>query len=285
MKKFYTLFLILLAGTMSFGQVITSWNFDSSTLTPTTGSGTFAFVGVVVENTQSSCSCGFVGGNPTTGKAYTTKTYPDQGVASGTAGVRFAVSTLTKTGINVYIDVFGSNTASKFVQLQYTVNGIAWLNAGTPTIVPYTTASQWITISQALPATADNNANFAIRVVSVFDPAGTTYSAINPANTYAATGALRYDNVIISSGTLFVNQNSISGLAIYPNPVKGGILYFDTQANAEKSVSIFDVIGKQVVNVTAATNAVNVSNLKDGVYIVKITENGKSETRKLVINN
>ncbi|MBC8643637.1 T9SS type A sorting domain-containing protein [Flavobacterium lindanitolerans] len=55
-----------------------------------------------------------------------------------------------------------------------------------------------------------------------------------------------------------------------------------TVANVEKTIAIYDVLGKQVAN-TIAKDYVNVSNLKDGVYIVKITEEGKTATRKLVI--
>ena len=69
---------------------------------------------------------------------------------------------------------------------------------------------------------------------------------------------------------------------VYPNPVTNGVLYINTTANLEKNVAIFDVLGKQVLN-TTATESVNVSNLKGGVYIVKITEEGKTATRKLVI--
>jgi hypothetical protein len=60
-------------------------------------------------------------------------------------------------------------------------------------------------------------------------------------------------------------------------------LFIDTNANAEKSVIVFDVLGKQVLNTKTTTNAVNVANLKSGVYIVKITEEGNTATRKLVI--
>lgn len=74
----------------------------------------------------------------------------------------------------------------------------------------------------------------------------------------------------------------IAGLNIYPNPVTNGKFSISTNANAEKSVVIFDVLGKQVVK-TTATETVNVSNLNAGVYIVKITEEGKTATRKLII--
>lgn len=97
-------------------------------------------------------------------------------------------------------------------------------------------------------------------------------------------GSVYYDDMsVINNGVLKINQNSIAGLEIYPNPVNGNILNITTEANASKNVVIFDVLGKQVLNVTTDNTTVNVGNLNAGVYIVKITEEGKTATRKLVI--
>lgn len=70
---------------------------------------------------------------------------------------------------------------------------------------------------------------------------------------------------------------------LYPNPVSNGTLYIDTTANTEKDIVIYDVLGKQVLQANTTDNAINVNNLKAGVYIIKITEDGKTATRKLVI--
>jgi hypothetical protein len=86
----------------------------------------------------------------------------------------------------------------------------------------------------------------------------------------------------VTTAALSVAQNQIDGLKIYPNPVTNGTFYVNTSADSTKEVVVYDVLGKQVVK-TSTTNAVNVSNLKGGVYIVKITEDGKTATRKLVI--
>lgn len=77
--------------------------------------------------------------------------------------------------------------------------------------------------------------------------------------------------------------NTISGLKMFPNPLSGNILNIATAANAAKTVAIFDVLGKQVLNTKVNGEAVNVSGLTAGVYIVKITEEGKTATRKLVV--
>lgn len=83
--------------------------------------------------------------------------------------------------------------------------------------------------------------------------------------------------------TLGVNQNNIAGLKMYPNPVSNGTLFIETAANAEKTITVYDVLGKQVLNTTTSNSFVNVSALHTGVYIVNITEEGKTASRKLVI--
>ncbi len=83
--------------------------------------------------------------------------------------------------------------------------------------------------------------------------------------------------------TLGNQSNEITGLRIYPNPVSNGTLFIETSANAEKTVTVFDVLGKQVLNTTTSDNAINVASLHTGVYIVNITEEGKTASRKLVI--
>jgi hypothetical protein len=53
--------------------------------------------------------------------------------------------------------------------------------------------------------------------------------------------------------------------------------------NDTKTVVIYDVLGKKVLGTSVNEQAVNVSALNSGVYIVKVTEAGKTATRKLVI--
>ncbi|MFN8275602.1 MAG: T9SS type A sorting domain-containing protein [Flavobacteriaceae bacterium] len=99
------------------------------------------------------------------------------------------------------------------------------------------------------------------------------------------TPSMVFDELNIATdiaSLLAVKQNNIAGLEVYPNPVTNGMLYINTAANLEKNVVIYDVLGKQVLNATAS-NSVNVASLKSGMYILKITEAGKTSTSKLVI--
>lgn len=100
-----------------------------------------------------------------------------------------------------------------------------------------------------------------------------------------STPTITIDGLKIDTfSTLAVQQNSIAGLNIYPNPVKNGTLFISSENNSSKFVVIYDVLGKEVLNSKTSNSSVNVSNLKNGVYLVKITEDGKTETRKLMIN-
>ncbi|MFA7444818.1 MAG: T9SS type A sorting domain-containing protein [Flavobacteriaceae bacterium] len=100
---------------------------------------------------------------------------------------------------------------------------------------------------------------------------------------YNGGSDLFIDNVTLVEGSFVsVKDNSIAGLSVYPNPLSGNTLYVTSNNSIEKSVAIFDVLGKQVANTTTLNGAVNL-NLNAGVYIVKITEEGKTATRKLVV--
>ncbi|QBN19576.1 T9SS type A sorting domain-containing protein [Flavobacterium nackdongense] len=98
------------------------------------------------------------------------------------------------------------------------------------------------------------------------------------------TPAITIDELKISTSIpLSTKQNTISGLNVYPNPVKDGNLYLTSNSNEVKTVAFYDVLGKEVLNTKTSNNAVNVSNLKKGAYILKITENGNTDTKKLII--
>lgn len=90
-------------------------------------------------------------------------------------------------------------------------------------------------------------------------------------------------DAFVQGPVLSVRENSISGLKIYPNPISNGRLYISSVLNAEKNITIYDVVGKLVLSTTIESDMVNVSHLKDGVYIIRIIEDGKTASRKIVI--
>lgn len=80
-----------------------------------------------------------------------------------------------------------------------------------------------------------------------------------------------------------LENNAINGLAMYPNPVSGTVLNITSDLNSDMNVAIFDMLGKEVVNANVVNNTVTIGELNAGIYIVKITEDGKTATRKLVV--
>ncbi|MFP4844878.1 T9SS type A sorting domain-containing protein [Winogradskyella sp. PE311] len=76
------------------------------------------------------------------------------------------------------------------------------------------------------------------------------------------------------------NSNSFS---LYPNPTNTGFVNINSTNNETMGVQVFDILGKQVKNENLINNRLNVSDLNTGIYIVKITQNNASITKKLVI--
>jgi hypothetical protein len=79
------------------------------------------------------------------------------------------------------------------------------------------------------------------------------------------------------------DSKSIEGLSLYPNPVMNGKVYISTKNDLEKEIAVFDVLGKKVLQVHLNSKELNVSDLSPGVYIIKISEDNASATRKLII--
>ncbi len=90
---------------------------------------------------------------------------------------------------------------------------------------------------------------------------------------------LRAENACV----LGINQSLIDRFKIYPNPATNGYLYINSKISGLKSVSIFDVLGKQVIKTTLNGERLDISALKSGVYILKIEQGKTSITKKLVV--
>jgi hypothetical protein len=80
-----------------------------------------------------------------------------------------------------------------------------------------------------------------------------------------------------------VQDNTIEGLNFYPNPVTNGKIYISSKSNDDKQITIFDVLGKKVLQTTLTSKELNVATLSPGVYFIKIEEGESSATRKLII--
>lgn len=73
------------------------------------------------------------------------------------------------------------------------------------------------------------------------------------------------------------------GLGFYPNPVSNGKIYITSKTSLDKEISVFDVLGKKVLQTTVSSRELNIASIPPGVYIIKITEGDTTATRKLIV--
>lgn len=78
-------------------------------------------------------------------------------------------------------------------------------------------------------------------------------------------------------------ETTIEGLSFYPNPVSNGKVYITSKSSLSKEVTIFDILGKVVLQSTINSKELNVSSLSPGIYMIKIKEGEATATRKLII--
>ena len=72
---------------------------------------------------------------------------------------------------------------------------------------------------------------------------------------------------------------------VYPNPIKANLFTITTSHNDPKDVCIYTVLGKEVFTQSFAgiSKTFDVSSLRSGIYILKVTEANQSATKRLVI--
>lgn len=114
-----------------------------------------------------------------------------------------------------------------------------------------------------------------------------TYSGINIfdgiATNAAATPAFPVGS--FTQSTASVKENLIEGFKTYPNPITNKEVTISSNNNNAKEVAIFSVLGKQVLKTSfvGVKSTLNLSSINSGVYILRVKENDKIATKKLVI--
>ncbi|MGJ8591876.1 MAG: T9SS type A sorting domain-containing protein [Aquaticitalea sp.] len=87
----------------------------------------------------------------------------------------------------------------------------------------------------------------------------------------------------MSDLTLSIGSFESNVFNVYPNPTSLGYVNITSNNTSAMTVSVFDVLGKSVLNQTISNDRLNVSTLKTGIYIVKISQDNATVTKKLVI--
>jgi hypothetical protein len=82
---------------------------------------------------------------------------------------------------------------------------------------------------------------------------------------------------------LGIDDNFADQVQLYPNPVSDGVITISTPTPGEKQVTVFDILGKQVIETEIMGNQLDLSSLQGGVYLLKLTQNNVTVTKKLVV--
>lgn len=91
----------------------------------------------------------------------------------------------------------------------------------------------------------------------------------------------------IGTGILATNEvvRTTDQLKIYPNPVKNGVFTIENNEN-NAAVEIYDMSGKLIRSAQKLDRGVNkiyINGIQNGIYLVKVTSNGKTISKKIVI--
>lgn len=83
--------------------------------------------------------------------------------------------------------------------------------------------------------------------------------------------------------TLSNDNFDTNGFSIYPNPTATGFVNIKTNTGGDVLVSVFNVLGKQVISMELKNERLDVSNLNTGVYIMRLSQESNTVTKKLII--
>ena len=114
-------------------------------------------------------------------------------------------------------------------------------------------------------------------------PTGWSYGAVNC--TDGSTTILESSCIYPFLETLSTENTSLELIGLYPNPIKKETGYMTILTNSSENfkVVLFDVLGKKLFSQTISNNQLDISNLKAGIYLVRITQDKRQTTKKIII--
>ena len=188
-------------------------------------------------------------------------------------GLRHTFPASTILPSNSFITVFGGGTPTGIPGLTQVSSegGLGLNNGGDDVIVK--NGSGVVVVSYTYTGATDQS------VARSPDYTGTFVAHSTITGNGGALFSPNNENDTVLSTNDFSNVN----FSIYPNPTNTGNVTITSTIIDAMTVQVFDVLGKQVIIQRVTNNNLDVSNLRSGLYIVKITQNNASVTKKLVI--
>jgi len=103
-------------------------------------------------------------------------------------------------------------------------------------------------------------------------------------NEWDILSANTFDDIGSHTSILSTKSNAFKSFRMFPNPTNGEYVYFS--ATEAATINIYNVLGILVSTsvVTKNNNAIHISNISKGIYLVKISSEKQYITRKLIKN-
>lgn len=107
-------------------------------------------------------------------------------------------------------------------------------------------------------------------------------TAFDLVNEWDSFGEDTVDNLGMHSTTLSTSNFDWTSLSVYPNPTS--LNYVFVRNNEDVKVEVYTVLGKKIIQKTIepSNSQLDISTLSKGVYLLKISNNGNSTTRKII---
>ncbi len=189
---------------------------------------------------------------------------------NGTNGVThtltYSLSTVGYTNINIIWGGRGTTAFAQNVNFQWSTDGSTW-NDVTYTYVK--NANAWALVNGGvaiqLPVQVENATNLSLRWSSVT----------------SNVGNYRIDDVkIVGTSATLGTANLNTSKSVF---VKNTVVNSEINFGAKSDIKIFNIAGQVVKTAAVSENqSLNVSDLKEGSYIVTGTVNGKSVSEKII---
>lgn len=149
-----------------------------------------------------------------------------------------------------------------------------WVGGGSHNVRsnPDDAATNAETFSSGGTVAAPNSYSF------TFNNVGTTTYECQPHRTF-----MKGTITVVAEGTLSSEEfDSKLNIAMYPNPVSDK-LYFSSSTNISiEEVSIHNLQGQKVYEISLPNDQIDVSQLTNGIYILKFATNDEIETKKFI---
>jgi hypothetical protein len=251
------------------------WDFNQSDTappegpSPCAGSGVAALVGAVQASFSSGSPSDGTAGSESVNTAWNTSGYPSQGNSNKTSGVEFHISTLGHRDVVITWEQRNSGSASRWMRVQYTVNGVDYLDVRPVCMSATNSAFVFFMCDLTGKEGVSDNPAFGFRLVTEFEATACgsgldRYAPTSPSSSYTTSGSVRFDLVNVfarpvglsAAPRLWIRREGTNAV------LNWSATGFRLQSAEEPGASYVDVAGAGSPYTAPATGAHRVFRLK-----------------------